>query len=408
MNNRYNRAAVIVGLLILAGCARSVQPTGFSASDEALYQARFLKQQQAAITGGGIGNYEPLEEFGGAGNPVHLPTTPTPSISDTALSKAVEYVRPRNTSALIVWRDGVIEKEAYFGDFDRDTLINAKSLAKPLASIAIGRAIALGYIDSLDQPAADFIKEWADDSQRKKITLRHLLGMRGGLLPQALSRLGPEHVLNRAYLHPRHDEVIINEYPVTNEPGTRYEYANASAELIAPIIERATGQRYLPFLTETLLRPLGAAGGTGWVNRIGGTAHAGCCIQLTAQTWLRLAILLIGDGVWEGTRLLPKDYVQQMQQTSAQNPHAGLGVWVAGDYVEWRGSLHPSIDLGRTYHSEPYLAQDLFLFDGNGNQVVYILPTQGIIILRTGGFTSPEYPWDNSFLPNLILRNLIN
>lgn len=378
----------------------------FSAAEEALYVARYEAQQSRAIKGGGLGSYDPLEVVEGASSAIKLVTADVPSIAASTLDIATEYAAAMNSSALIVWKDGAIEKEAYFGAFDETSLINSKSLAKPLSSIAIGRAIALGHVQSLDQPAADFLFEWKDDPVKSQITLRHLLGMRSGLLAQAPATQGVKDVLNRAYLHPRHDEVIIHEYPVTDKPGTRYEYSNANGEIIATIIERATGLRYGAFVSNGLLKPLGAEGGTIWVNRPGGTAHSGCCIQLPGQTWLRLAMLLLQDGVWNGDALLPAGYVTEMQETTALNPHAGLGVWVAGDYIERRGSLNPEIAAGRTYHSEPYLADDLFLFDGNGKQVVYMIPSQRLIILRTGGFPPEGKEWDNSFLPNLILRSL--
>jgi CubicO group peptidase (beta-lactamase class C family) len=103
----------------------------------------------------------------------------------------------------------------------------------------VGRALSLGKIRSLDQPVADFITEWRGDPRRSKILVRHLLDMRSGFLPQAPATTA-EDILNRAYLHPRHDEIIIHDYPVVDEPGTRYEYNNATSELIAVLIERAS------------------------------------------------------------------------------------------------------------------------------------------------------------------------
>jgi hypothetical protein len=61
-------------------------------------------------------------------------------------------------------------------------------------------------------------------------------------------------------------------------------------------------------------------------------------------------------------------------------------------------------------HSEPYLADDLFLFDGNSNQVVFIVPSRRLVILRVGD-NPPRVAgteWDNSALPNLVLRGLPN
>ena len=394
--------------LALGGCATPDTPPvaspSFTSAEEALYLKRFELQRSAAIEGGGLPAYDPLEPVRGAERYKPLPEA-KPRIARETLADAERFAAERKSSAFLVWHDGALVKESYFGGADRDYLVNSKSLAKPLTAIIVGRAILQGHIRSLDQPVADFITEWKGDPGKSRILVRHLLDMRTGLLPQGFGS-GPENVLNRAYLHPRHDEVIIHEYPLVNDPGSRYEYANANSELVAPLIERATGQRYHDYVSDALLIPLGAQGGTVWVNRPGGTAHAGCCIQLPAQTWARLGILLLNDGIWEGQRLLPEGYVTQMRTSTAENPHAGLGVWIAGDYVRGRGPLHPSIEAGKTLHSEPYADRDLFLFDGNGSQVVYIVPSQGLVIVRTGDRPAKDKPWDNSYIPNKIIGSI--
>ena len=398
------RDAALLACVVLTtgGCAASSALS--RVDEEAVYMQRYEAQEQAAKAGGGLPSYDPLEQVAGAAPIQPLPLA-TPDIATAAIAQAREFAAVRNSSAFLVWHKGALIEETYFDGYDRDALVNAKSLAKPLTAIVIGRAIAQGYVKSLDQPVADFITEWRDDPRKSKILIRHLLDMRTGLLPQDIPS-GPDDILARAYLHPRHDEIIINEYPLVNEPGTRYDYSNANAELVAPLIERATGMRYANYLSEALLEPLGAAGGTIFVNRPGGTAHSGCCVQLPARTWLKLGILLLDDGVWNGQQLLPEGYVTAMRTPTKQNPNAGLGVWTGEPYAKLRGSLNPEIDMGRTPHGEPYAASDLFLFDGNGHQVVYIVPSQDLVILRTGSYPAQDYPWDNSVIPNLIIGGI--
>lgn len=230
--------------------------------------------------------------------------------------------------------------------------------------------------------------------------------MRSGLLPQDWGALKPDSVLRRAYLHPYHIQVALAEYPLVSEPGTRYDYSNVNAELIAPIIERATGRRYDHWVSAEVLAPLGASGGDTWINRPGGIPHSGCCSRLPAETYLRLALLLLNDGVREGERLLPEGYVQQMLTPSATNPHAGMGLYVAGPYVEGRGAANPDIAIGKTPHGEAYLDRDLWLFDGNANQVVYVIPRHELVILRVGDRPPKSRPWGNTELPNRLLRAL--
>ncbi len=375
----------------------------YGEEDEALYRERF--QALNDRTGGsGLAEYDPLKDVPGAVDHMPLEMAMMPGISAAALEAAMEYARAMNSSALLVWRDGALESEVYFGDATADTPLVSMSLAKPLSVIAVGRAMQEGHIASLDEPAANYFHEWRG-TPRAAITVRQLLGMRSGLKPQAPAP-DIDDVLNRAYLHPRHDEVLVNDYPLTDEPGSRYEYSNANSELVAPLIERATGIEYEDWVSQEVLAPLGAAGGKVWMNREGGTAHAGCCWLLPAESWLRLAVLLIDDGRMQGRRLLPEGYVGAMTTATPQNPHAGLGVYVAGDYIDRRGAANPDRNVGETLHGEPYLAHDLFLFDGNSNQVIYIVPSVRLVVARLGRRPPAGTEWDNAYLINTLLRGL--
>jgi len=380
------------------------------ADDEAVYQARFAQLFASFRAGLGLETYDPLEAVPGARDYQPLRAASGASIDPPALQRAREYAAANRSSAFLVWRDGVLEESSYFGDTKAESLLTSRSLAKPMTAIAVGRAMALGKIRSLDQPVADFIPEWRTDERRRLILVRHLLDMRSGFLPQSMSP-DPAHILNRAYLHPRHDEIIIREYPVVDAPGSRYEYNNASSEMVAVLIERATGRRYAEFISSEILQPIGAPGGNVWVNRPGGVAHSGCCLMLPAEAWLRLGVLLAADGVWESRRLLPVGYVTEMRRPTRENPYYGLGVYVAGEYTPRRGFAHPEreADSRKVLHSEPYLAPDLFLFDGNANQVVYIIPSERLVILRMGD-NPPRgegKEWDNTVLPNTVLRGIL-
>jgi CubicO group peptidase (beta-lactamase class C family) len=403
---------VTAGVCSAAASAQApVAPARYSPADEAVYQQRFGKLQEAFKLGVGLEAYEPLEPVPGAqpDRPLPVASAAARTISDEALQAARDYAARNNSRALIVWRAGKVEEATYFGGATRTATFPSRSLAKPMTAAAIGRAIALGKIRSLDQPVADFVTEWKDDPRRSKILVRHLLDMRSGFLPQNVATTA-EDILNRSYLHPRHEEVIIHDYPVVDEPGTRYEYNNATSELVSLVLQRATGRRYAEFISREVIQPIGAPGGEVWVNRPGGIAHSGCCLMVAPETWVRLGILLMQDGVWSGKRLLPAGYVREMTTGTPQNPYYGLGVYVSGKYTARRGFANPAREpeLRRVLHSEPYLAADLFMFDGNSNQVVYVIPSEQLVILRVGDSPprSATTEWDNTVLPNTILRGI--
>lgn len=405
MSSLRNLFVLLLSILVLTSC-QSTQ-SRFSDADEALYAERYKNLMESFRTKGKPAPYDNLEPVAGTDNYTSLKKS-LPVVTPESILAAREYARVNNSIAFIIWHDGQIIEETYFGDANQDTPVTSLSLAKPLSVIAVGRAIHEGYIDSLNISIADYITEW-QGTDKSKIELEHILRMSSGLLPQAQATT-PEDVLNRAYLHPRHDEVIFHEYPLVDEPGSIYEYSNANGELVAPVLARATGKSYGDWISESVLKPLGAKGGEVFVNRPGGTAHSGCCILLPADTYFRLALLVLNDGVWEGERLLPEGYVKKMSTHSTTNEQVGMGLYMGQKYIERRGFANPEKipEKFKTYHSEPYLADDLVLFDGNQNQVAFIIPSEKLVILRVGERPLSEPEWDNSFLPNTILRGLRN
>lgn len=354
--------------------------------------------------------YAPTEPLRGAARWHPLPMAPLAKrgISAEALEKARSYAEMMNSSAFMVWRDGKLVSEWYAPGVTAQTPITSKSLSKPLTALAIGRALALGKIKSIDQSIADFIP-MARGTEKEKITIRFLLDMRSGMLDQGFSR-DPEHPYNLALLHPDFGARIIDTYPMPHMPGKHYSYGNAPSDAIAMVIEGATGMRYGDFVSREVLVPLGAQGGTMWVGKPGGLAHAGCCATMPADTYLRFAMLLLDDGVWRGKRLLPKGYVAQMRKGTAENPNFGLGIWIGEPYKLRRPFGAPGMLGPHVLHSEPFLDPDLFMFDGNSNQLVAISPKHRLIVLRVGA--TPPAPkdgipeWDNAFLPNTLIRGL--
>lgn len=396
------------GCLIASACATHVEPaTGLSdEAAEAIYLQRFDALRDRTGTSG-LPAYDNLKPMAGAAEfePLARASAETVFASDT-LEAATVYAAENNSSSLIIWKDGAIVSETYFGDVDADTLLVSKSLAKPLSVVAVGRALQEGYITSLDQPMADFIHEW-QGTPKETIRIRDVLGMHSGLLPQAAA-FEADNVLNRAYLHPYHERVIIEDYPMVAEPGEVYAYSNANGDLIAPLIERATGMGYADWLTQAVFEPLGAKGGEIWFNRDGGVPHSGCCAMLPADTYLRLAVLLVQNGEWEGEALLSPEFIADIKAPGPGFPNAGMGVYLGTPYASRLSPGGPDIEEGDygTPQSEPFLRDDVFFFDGNSNQVAYMVPSENLVILRTGSWPPEEPGWDNAMLPNLFLGDL--
>ena len=118
------------------------------------------------------------------GNSAAAPMASVPAAESAfepgAVEAAVAQARGAGSRALLVMLRGRLELERYFGADDENSLMPAGLIARPVAAMAVGRALADGRLRSLDDAVAPILKEW-DGEARGKIALRELLEDTSGL-----------------------------------------------------------------------------------------------------------------------------------------------------------------------------------------------------------------------------------
>ena len=320
------------------------------------------------------------------------------SLTIESLEAALAYGAETGSDALIVWRGGGIELEHYYEGADENTLTSTQSMHKSVVAILVGAAIAEGHIVSVDDPVSRYLPEWGDDD-RAGITLRQALWQSSGIdFPTfAFGSLGPMMGL----LVGQDMRSITLEQQAVEPPATNFEYNSINPLILGLVIENATGRPYAEYFSEALWKPLGA--GDAWVqlDKDGGMARSYCCLDVTARGWLRLGLLHLHNGVANGRRILPEEWIAEIRRPAPTNPNYGFLTWLGTEHVEQR-SYNSKASL-RTYHSEPFAAGDVAYFDGFGGQRVYIIPSAGMVIVRTGSIAGD---WDDARLPNLLLAGL--
>ncbi len=378
-----------------------------------LQDPRFWNRYYLLLTNEGVlpaeGWADSEFQITGADTPLlKLADEPAWTLPRSALEDVDQYARERNSTSLQVWHRGQLLWRSFYQGYDEQTLIVGKSMSKMVVGVVVARAIKDGYIAGLDEPAANYIDEW-QGTDKASITLRHLLHMAAGFEPFYTLSYNPFGNFMRAYVAGHNEATLIDGYELINEPGSTYDYSQAVSDLIGLVLERATGKPYGQYLAESLLRPIGARGGEVMMNRPEGLAHTGCCLLLPSESWLRIGILLSNSGVVNGEALFPEDWMTDYLAPSPANPAMGLHIWLGEPYLPSRSWS----EVGKPTrfgieHSAPYLASDLFLFDGSGHQVIYIVPSEQLVIVRTGGFTfGTPNSWDNAYIPNRLLQELI-
>jgi len=302
------------------------------------------------------GAYLPVATIGTASPPVQDPG-PAPAIDELVVEEAASRAGAAGSRALLVMYRDALVVERYFQTDDASSLLPAALVARPLAAMAIGIALAEGRVASLDEPVARFLPEW-DDEARGRITLRQLLEETSGLetggdirgllyrspwsdpkgLPAFATSRGVRMLLGNDF------ESSALGFELEHEPGGFYNLSPANTQLAAVIIERATGEPYETFVDRKLWRPLGGGLAELQLDRRAGMPAAHCCWRATARDMLRVLALLGTDGVREGRAILPAGWARAM--ATASRVSAGTGMQLTRLDIEGAETLMITDDSG--------------------------------------------------------------
>jgi len=317
----------------------------------------------------------PRERVAGANEPPAPRVAPeTEQLDPKGLEAAASYAGEHGSLALIVSRHDHIVFERYWRGTGFDTPADAQSFTRLLAALAAGAAISQRLIAWPDQPVGAFIGEWSHDA-RGEITVRNLMQMASGLART------PGHDSSRdltaALLHT----------PLAGTPGITRVDQPSDPQLLALVIERATGQRYASFLSQALWRRIGAADAWLRLDRRGGTGHADCCLLAHQGDWIRIGQLLVHDGNYRGDEVMRPGWIALMRTPAQSDPQYGA-------YLRLRWKPAPG--------QAVLAARDVFAVEGEGGNRLWLVPSLQIAILCTGPASGRDAAWDDSRLPNLI------
>ena len=343
--------------------------------------------------------YQPLERS--KGDFISELETISSDQSEIPLSvfqEAQKYAEIHGSKSLVIQHKGEIIFESYWQETNPDSLFGLHSFTKTMNAFLVGHLLEDGYIQSIDESVADYIDEWKD-SNKTNITIRHLLHMSGGL-KESFDYSPFSDRIQRAYGTDIVNANLMMEPEI--EPGTVFSHNNYNSQILGILIERSSGIRYSKYFSEKIWAPLGSRDAFFFVDRPNGMAHTDCCMWASIRDMIRIGEMLMNNGQFNNMEILPESWVQQMITPSDSNPNYGMQIWLGNEYQE-RRAYDARLTMYANYHSEPYAADDLFFMDGIGKQRMYMIPSESLVILRTGD-NSPD--WDDSKLPNLFLKAL--
>lgn len=311
-------------------------------------------------------------------------------LDPASLQLAADYAGKRHSTALIVGRHGHIAFEHYWDGTSFDTVIDAGAFNATLTSLMVGMAMNDRKIALVAEPVGNYIESFRD-GDRADITLEDLLHSSGGLGSGAAEADDASAAPMRYQRIPDIRSECLEL--ARGEPRVpKWAPSVCDTQLLAHIIERATGEQYSSYVSSHLWKPIGAADAYLMLDRVGGMAHASCCLRTRLGDWMRIAELLVTDGKFGGEQILPPGWVSAMLTPARTNRRFGYQVWRGTPFKVGEGA------------SEPYVLEDTFLLKGHGKTRLWVVPSMGLTILRAGTNDEDDPDWDDSVIPNLIIR----
>lgn len=135
------------------------------------------------------------------------------------------------------------------------TVFEAGSVSKQFAAAAAVLLEMEGVL-SLDQDVRDWIPELPDYGT--PITLWHMIHHTAGLRDWgSLAALAGWSRGERTHTHDHVLDILVRQEALNYEPGEAYSYSNSGYNLLAMVIERATGMSFADFSMERIFAPLG-------------------------------------------------------------------------------------------------------------------------------------------------------
>lgn len=310
------------------------------------------------------------------------------NLISTMISRIINGTYPNVHSILIV-KDGKLILEEYFYEYHAEKLHELRSASKTFTSALVGAAVSNGFIKSLDDKVLSYFPDahFQNTSEQKKaITIKNMLTQQSGL---ACNDYDPNSPGNETKIYGTADWIrsVLN-LQMEGDPGQKANYCSGNTMVLGKIVEKASKSSLYDFAGKYLFGPLGVKNYR-W-DFITDQTHQDDFgqVYLKPRDMAKFGLLYLNGGKWNGTQILPKEYVRQ--SLSKQSVVDGIDY----GYLWWCESLTAG---GVKY--------DGMAAKGNGGQRIFIWPKQNIVAVVTGGNYNMQSP-ANKMLIECVLSRL--
>jgi CubicO group peptidase (beta-lactamase class C family) len=285
-------------------------------------------------------------------------------VDQQAIVKFIAAVEdsPHELHSLMILRHGKVVAEGWWDPYSPDLKHTMYSVSKSFTATAVGFAVDEGRL-TVEDKVISFFPEQLPDSISHHLQALSILD----LLTMSVGH--GEDPTGKVVSSDNWAEAFLN-VPIPNPPGNKFLYNTAATYMLSAILQKATGETLLDYLTSRLFRPLGISD-VDWESDPHGINTGGYGLRLKTEDMAKFGQLFLQRGQWQGKQLLPVEWVEEASSVQIlQDPDAPEKVdqsdWLQGyGYQMWRGRHHS------------------FRADGAFGQYILVLPELDAVIVIT-------------------------
>lgn len=288
--------------------------------------------------------------------------------NQATLSKVLKNkLEELNSVAFLVIKSDSIIYEHYWEGYDTIPYSNSFSMAKSVVSACIGIAIEKGHIKSVSEPIANYIPEFKGKPLGATPILHFLMMSSGSSWNESYAN--PFSVTTKAYYGTDLKKIVLS-LEKSGVSGRIWEYKSGDTQVLAYVLQQATGMPLAKYVEQNLWHPMGATHDALWsLDREGGLEKAYCCLNTNARNFARFGQLYLDTGAWKGQQLVPRAWVKNSILPNKLQDKEGLTV----DWYGWQWWVLPDLDGHRIYYSR-----------GIGGQYIFCIPDEDMVVVRLG------------------------
>lgn len=297
------------------------------------------------------------------------------------LAQEIAESQHGNYDSLLIAHKGKLLFESYYLRGRVNLTHPQVSATKAYTSMALGRAIQLGYLTmaDLDKPLVSFLKDLDPEGfveGVEKITLHQALTMRSGI---RISKEQEEKLEeNPSQLKSQRQVQAYFEFsaPITLE-SQNFLYQGTDPDLVMQVIDAIVPGSAEDFIRNELLGKMSIAT-YNWQIDVSGLPRSGDRASMTSRAMVKLGTLAINNGKWDGEQLVSEEFIAKA--TSRIISTGDDDVVGGGKYISKQGYGYYWWNADMKYGPKSYFSASA---QGGGGQFIILIEELDLIIVAT-------------------------